>query len=156
MQEASQLVLPGAMGKGHSLSVEAPPKSWVRADAARLRQVLTNILGNAIKYTPEGGSIDLTAAPSRHDGREWLDIVIEDTGPGIRPEEIDRIFEPYYRIAETESEAGSGLGLSIASELIRQMGGNLEVTSEPGSGSKFTVRLLAWRDPSQQPSVRTN
>jgi signal transduction histidine kinase len=144
------------MGKGHSLSVEAPPKSWVRADAARLRQVLTNILGNAIKYTPEGGSIDLTAAPSRHDGREWLDIVIEDTGPGIRPEEIDRIFEPYYRIAETESEAGSGLGLSIASELIRQMGGNLEVTSEPGSGSKFTVRLLAWRDPSQQPSVRTN
>jgi signal transduction histidine kinase len=140
------------MGKGQSLSVEAPRQSWVRADAARLRQVLTNILGNAIKYTPEDGSIDVTATSSSHDGSEWFEISIEDTGPGIRPDEIDRIFEPYYRIADTESEAGSGLGLSIASELIRQMGGSLDVTSEPGSGSNFTVRLLAWRDPSHHPS----
>jgi two-component system, NarL family, sensor histidine kinase EvgS len=96
-----------------------------------------------VKYTPARGSIRITAAPGSARGRRWGDITVADDGPGISPEQLQEIFEPYVRLpgAETDAPDGAGLGLAISRELVRHMGGTLEVESQPGGGSAFTVRL---------------
>jgi phosphoserine phosphatase RsbU/P len=150
IEEAVLMVRPLASTKEQSLTVEAAPGLVVSADPDRLRQVLVNLLGNAVKYTPAGGSIRVTAAPGSARGRRWGDIAVADDGPGISREQLQEIFEPYYRLPGAEADApdGAGLGLAISRELVRQMGGALEVESEPGRGSAFTVRLplAAGRD----------
>ncbi len=110
----------------------------VRADEKRLRQILINIIGNAVKFTSHGGvTLRLRFA------REMATFEIEDTGPGIASTEIERIFEPFARgSAATGAVGGTGLGLTIARMLTDLMGGELRVTSEPGTGSRFIVRLF--------------
>ena len=109
----------------------------LRADEKRLRQVLINILGNAVKFTAHGEvRFRLRYA------REMATFVVEDTGPGIAGGEIERIFEPFARGAAAQGAVGgTGLGLTIARMLVAVMGGELTVASEPGQGSVFTVRL---------------
>ncbi|MEN3111584.1 ATP-binding protein [Uliginosibacterium paludis] len=110
----------------------------VRADEKRLRQILINLLGNAVKFTREGG----VAFRLRY-ARDMAVFEIEDSGPGIAPEELERIFEPFARGSSAASGAGgTGLGLTIASMLTGLMGGELSVRSTPGSGSCFTVKLF--------------
>jgi phosphoserine phosphatase RsbU/P len=146
MEEAAQLVLPAAMAKDQSLTVEPAAELWVRADPARLRQVIANLLGNAVKYTPLRGTIALRARTEDRADGSWCAVEIVDSGPGIATGEIDRIFEPYYRAPGTDTEAGAGLGLAIASELVRQMGGAISVTAADGGGTTFTVRIPLWTE----------
>jgi signal transduction histidine kinase len=107
-------------------------------DALRLGQVMGNLISNAIKMTPAGGKISLAAG--QETDQIWLRV--SDTGPGIQPEELQKIFEPFYRgQSGTRLDTGMGLGLSIAKNLVEAHGGVLQVDSRPGAGSAFTVWL---------------
>jgi signal transduction histidine kinase/DNA-binding NarL/FixJ family response regulator/putative methionine-R-sulfoxide reductase with GAF domain len=109
----------------------------VRTDERRLRQVLTNLLDNAIKYTDEGG---VALKVGHHDGR--VRFVVEDTGIGIPPEHLGRVFEAFHQVRDPSTHAeGTGLGLAICRTLVSLMGGTLEVTSVPGEGSRVWFAL---------------
>jgi two-component system, OmpR family, sensor histidine kinase BaeS len=110
----------------------------IMADPQRLAQVLGNLISNAIKYTPIGGTVTLTAGADT--GTVW--VRVSDTGPGIPAEEQEKVFSPYYRGQQGRRiRQGMGLGLSIARDLVSAHGGRLEVESIPGLGSHFTMRL---------------
>jgi len=111
----------------------------LRCDPPRLRQVLVNLVENAIKYSPSGGRIEVRVI----DGPDELRIEVRDEGLGIPPSEQARIFEKFYRLdAEmTRGVGGSGLGLYISREIVEQMGGTLSVRSSRGVGSTFSVTL---------------
>jgi len=139
--------------KSHTLTQRVQPAMVVRADATRLRQVLMNLLGNAIKFTPDGGFIELNAFTVRGDVR----IEVRDSGPVIPPEEQKRIFEAFYRLRESGTHTeGTGLGLAITHRLVELHGGDLTLESELGHGSCFYFTLpaaLCFRDsiPSKTP-----
>lgn len=114
-------------------------EAWVRADKRALRQVLINLLGNACKYTPEGGKITLRWRTV--DDRR-LRLEVRDNGPGIPEEQQARLFRPFERGAESDgATAGTGLGLVISRRLVRAMEGQLTLQSRPGQGSVFAVEL---------------
>jgi signal transduction histidine kinase len=119
--------------------VDADEPRLVRTDAGKLRQILINLVGNAVKYTGEGSiAVELDrAAPDR------LYVHVRDTGPGIAPEDRERIFEPFTQVdsSHTRSGSGTGLGLAICRRLARLMGGEVTVGSVPGEGSTFTLEL---------------
>jgi signal transduction histidine kinase/ligand-binding sensor domain-containing protein/CheY-like chemotaxis protein len=141
-----------AMDKGVELVVDAPsaPQPLVLADAMRLRQVLGNLVGNAVKFTNRGHVV--LAWESRRDtsGSVTATFVVRDTGVGIRPENLDRVFEPFSQEdASTQRRfGGTGLGLAIARELVELMGGRLTVASQPGQGTEFRFSLSL--EPTQQ------
>ena len=122
-----------------SLELVTSPAQPLRCDPSRLKQVLVNLVENAIKYSPEGGRIEVRIA----DSPDRLRIEVNDEGLGIPPSEQSRIFEKFYRLdAEmTRGVGGSGLGLYISREIVEQMGGLLSVSSRRGEGSTFTVTL---------------
>ncbi|HEV7588171.1 MAG TPA: ATP-binding protein, partial [Longimicrobium sp.] len=152
VEEAVLMVRPSATVKNQSLTVAAAAAITLRADPDRLRQVLVNLIGNAVKYTPPSGAIRIGARVAESDGRRWGVIEVADTGPGIPAEKLQAIFQPYFRLphAETDAPEGLGLGLAISRELIRKMGGDIEVDSEPGRGSSFAIRLPAAGDPADR------
>jgi signal transduction histidine kinase len=116
-------------------------ESRIRGDYAKIEQVITNLLDNAMKFTPPGGRITITL---EHDG-QFLKTSIQDTGVGIPPEKRSKIFERFYRV-EQESPSkvnGTGLGLHIAKNLIEMHGGQISVTSDVGKGSEFSFTLPA-------------
>jgi two-component system aerobic respiration control sensor histidine kinase ArcB len=109
----------------------------MRADVARVRQILLNVLGNAVKFTSQGGRITVT-------GREEPTLVvfeIRDSGQGIPHDKIEAVFEPFVRLRSSGGLPGTGLGLPISRNLARAMGGDLTVSSELGRGSRFTLSL---------------
>jgi two-component system, OmpR family, phosphate regulon sensor histidine kinase PhoR len=112
----------------------------VLADADRLTQVVMNLVRNAVTYTPEGGLVSIEAAA---DGPDHVALTVADTGIGIPPEDLERVFDRLYRTdaSRARSTGGYGLGLSIARELVEAMGGTISVASEVDTGSRFTVRL---------------
>lgn len=112
----------------------------VRADRTRIGQILDNLIGNAIRYTPAGGHVELSLVAEAR----WVAISVRDDGPGLTPEQAARVFERFYRADPSRSReaGGSGLGLTISKSLAEAMGGTLEVASDgPGHGATFTVRL---------------
>lgn len=114
---------------------------WAMVDLARLRDILTNLVVNALKFTPEGGSVIFSLA-CPDDAR--LQITVSDSGPGIAPEHREKIFERYFQVKRDDTPAdGLGIGLSYVAELTRAMGGHIEVRSNPGQGSAFVVTLPA-------------
>ncbi|WP_437808760.1 AAA family ATPase [Sorangium sp. So ce1078] len=115
----------------------------VRADEKRLTQVLLNLLGNAIKFTEEGSvTLRVEALEGSRNGARPVRFRVEDTGPGIAPDHIARIFEPFEQVGDERARSkGTGLGLSITKRLIEQMGGTIEVQSELGRGSAFSFTL---------------
>lgn len=129
-------------GKGLTLSVacDLPSPCWVLGDETRVRQVLLNLLGNAMKFTAAGG-VCLSAQRDLRTGHTRLSV--RDTGLGIPQDELARIFEPFHQAEGTYERrfGGSGLGLTIARELCRAMGGELGCQSQPGTGSVFTCEL---------------
>lgn len=128
-----------ALEKGLKWGTDIPENlPDVYIDPERMAQVVGNLLSNAIKYTPEGGSVTVTAGVN---GKEaWYQI--SDTGPGIDPAEQEQVFEPFFRSQKTSRfPQGLGLGLTIARDIVEAHGGQLELSSEPGQGSQFTVRL---------------
>ena len=114
----------------------------VLADERRLRQVLLNLLGNAIKFT-DNGSVGLRAsAEPRGPGQVLLRLDVEDTGIGMRPDDLDRIFEPFEQVGDVQRRSGgTGLGLTITRALVNDMGGQVQVRSELGRGTRFRVEL---------------
>ena len=116
----------------------------VRGDREHLRRLLLNLVDNAIKYTPAGGSVTL----SLQSDNEWASLIISDTGIGLSEDEQQKIFDRFHRAVDTRSkdERGVGLGLSIARSIADVHGGRIEVKSTPGKGSTFTVFLPANQD----------
>lgn len=112
---------------------------WVWADRNQLKQVFVNLLHNALQAMPQGGEMEVATSQRSREGRQWVTVSVTDTGVGIAPEDLDRIFEPFFT---TKSErGGTGLGLSVTYGIVTDHGGTIEVESEPGHGSRFTVYL---------------
>ncbi|MBL8896403.1 MAG: hypothetical protein JNM84_02190 [Planctomycetes bacterium] len=124
----------------------------LQGDRELLRQALVNLIGNAIKYTPEGGRVALEATL---DGEE-LEIAIADTGIGIGPEDLPRIFDKFYRASQAQSSRipGTGLGLPLARYLVESHGGRIEVSSVLGQGSTFRVRLPVLASSAEEPALQ--
>ena len=115
---------------------------YVRVDGPKLRQILINLLGNAIKFTREGSvKLRLSAQPADKPGRARLCFDIEDSGVGIPEHDLGRIFEPFERARNADPREGTGLGLTITRRFVELMGGTLLVESEAGRGSRFVVEL---------------
>jgi PAS domain S-box-containing protein len=142
-RDAVSLVSPGAAAKGLGLACELPDSGIaVRTDAGKLRQVLLNLLGNAVKFTEKGG-IMLRVAPV--DG--GVEFTVSDTGIGIPAENIERIFDRFWQADQRPSHniSGAGLGLTVSRTLVELIGGTLSVQSEAGKGSTFSFRIPAVR-----------
>ena len=122
---------------GVEIHTNVPDGVAVDADSNRLRQVLANIVDNAVKYTPRGGRIDLTAG--RDDATAW--IRVSDTGSGIPPEDLPRVWERLYRADKSRSTRGLGLGLSLVKAIVEAHGGLVTIQSRPGQGTSVEVRL---------------
>ncbi|MED5617729.1 hybrid sensor histidine kinase/response regulator [Ideonella sp. BN130291] len=133
-----------------AFDVAADLPAMVLVDLRRLRQVLLNLLGNAVKFT-DSGTVSLVARSEggTEDGFSLLHIDVSDTGVGIKPEDVPAIFKPFEQVGDVRRrEAGTGLGLTITRALVRAMGGDIRVTSELGRGSRFSVTLrLQHADP---------
>jgi signal transduction histidine kinase len=108
----------------------------IQGDAVRLRQIVSNLLSNALKFTPSGGQVTISVAG--REGSAFLEV--RDTGPGIQPDEIERVFDRFYRGSSVRA-GGSGIGLAVVRDLVRAHGGEVSVESEPGAGSRFLVVL---------------
>ncbi|HWZ94055.1 MAG TPA: ATP-binding protein [Opitutaceae bacterium] len=142
-----------AEAKGLEISCQLQPgvPGQARTDGARLRQVLLNLLGNAVKYTREGSiklgiqrcdPVDLgMPVPEWARIGVWVEFAVIDTGPGIAPEDQQRIFEPFIRLERDLAEQGAGLGLALTGRLCHALGGNLHVESDGEHGSSFIARL---------------
>jgi two-component system phosphate regulon sensor histidine kinase PhoR len=116
------------------------PELWVRADAVRVEQVLSNLLDNAIKYGRPGGRVALGAGAS---GATEVEVFVQDDGPGLPPEALERVFERFYRVdkARSREQGGTGLGLAIVKHLVQSHGGRVWAKSEPGRGAAFYFTL---------------
>lgn len=143
LADIEALVLPQASAKDQSLTCRTSASDLVvRADREKLRQVLLNLLSNAVRHSPVGASITVVAERRGADG---VAIEVGDTGPGIPPDRHEAIFEPFVQLDRslTRSTEGVGLGLAISRDLARGMGGDITVTSAPGEGACFVLTLPA-------------
>jgi signal transduction histidine kinase/CheY-like chemotaxis protein len=140
IEQSSQLMAPiAADGSIRIIQDCAHPALAVYADRQRVAQVLVNLVSNAVKYNQPGGSITISC---REEGTGQAAIVVSDTGPGISPENLERIFVPFERLgAEQTAVEGTGIGLPLARALTEAMRGKLTASSVPGQGSAFTVTL---------------
>jgi signal transduction histidine kinase len=132
-----------AEANGNTLVIElGDDLGTMRSDPVRVRQILLNLLSNACKFTSDG-TVSLTAARSTSEGADWLVLTIADTGIGMSPDTVDKLFEPFVQAdpSTTREYGGTGLGLAISRRFSRMLGGDITVQSEPGKGSVFTVEL---------------
>jgi len=132
-------VRPLALKNKQTLNAELPPSlPVIQADEERLRQVVLNLLNNAFKFTPPGGSITVRA----REENAYLITEVQDTGPGISKEEQAKLFEPYQQSEELRTRlSGLGLGLSLAKKLVELHGGQIWVKSQKGKGSTFAFSI---------------
>jgi heavy metal sensor kinase len=137
--DAVEQIRPAAVDKAIALNVSSNGDIRLRADQDLILQLMLNLLDNSVKYTPRGGSIDLSC---RAEGSH-AEVTVADTGSGIPAEHLPHIFDRFYRVdkARTRAEGGAGLGLSISRWIAEAHGGTLRVESTPGRGSKFTLSL---------------
>ncbi|HEX6708246.1 MAG TPA: ATP-binding protein [Albitalea sp.] len=154
MAEAMRTVVPLVRAKGLSMQFDyLGDITWVRGDAPRLRQVLTNLIGNAAKFT-ERGHVKLSAQVRLTDGDGCVATLrVEDSGPGIAPDELERLFDAFEQgdTSATRRHGGTGLGLSIARGLAQAMGGDIAAESAPGAGATFTLTLPLRALPDPRP-----
>lgn len=137
LEESAELYRLGAEGSGRSLELDCAEDLSVRADPARLRRILANLLDNAVKYGGSGGRIRLSA----RDENGTVAIAVEDDGPGIAAEDLPRIFDRLYRSGRNRDKSGLGLGLSLVKALVEAQGGTVAADNVPGRGARFVVRL---------------
>jgi len=137
IEDVAELYRYVAEDKGIFIHKKASNDLCLTADPNRMRQILANLLDNAIKYTPTGGRIDMEA---HHRGQEII-ILVNDTGIGIHPEELPRIWDRLYRCDQSRSQKGLGLGLSLVKAIVQAHKGQIDVLSEPGKGSNFIISL---------------
>jgi len=142
--EAKQLTM--------TLEDTGPEPLTVCSDHARVRQVLSNLVSNAVKYTPSGGNIRIRVEPRPKPGaedEEWIATDIADNGPGISPDQLPRLFDEFARF-DPKAAQGSGIGLAISERIAGALGGTISVVSETGTGSTFTLWL-----PANAPPIKT-
>ena len=152
---ALDLIGPLAAARNIELRADDPAITdlYVRADRQRLKQILLNLIANAVKYNRQGGNAAVTCEMA---GAEHLRIVVTDTGPGIAPEHIARLFTAFDRLgAEQTDVEGTGLGLTLSKRLVEAMGGEIGVTSEVGVGSAFWIELPVAERPLEQAGEST-
>jgi two-component system phosphate regulon sensor histidine kinase PhoR len=139
MAEVSEYVRVLAEAHGVALEFKSVAPITIQGDREHLRRLLLNLVDNGIKYTPAGGRVTLTL---QRDG-EWAVLRVADTGIGLVPEELEPIFQRFYRApaAVDQGKEGSGLGLCIARSIAEAHGGRMSVESSPGQGSSFTAFL---------------
>lgn len=143
IQEVAALYQFETQKKNISLDLDIAPRlPTIEVDPGRMTQVLTNILDNAMRHTPAGGRITLSAKQAG----DQVELAIQDSGPGLKADDLERIFERFYRADASrqreDSGSGSGLGLAIAKSIVQAHNGQLSAESEAGSGLKIIVRLL--------------
>jgi signal transduction histidine kinase len=112
-------------------------QSGMAVDRQQLARALENLVENAIQHSPAGGIVTITATPSEEDGGKWVEIRVEDEGPGFREKDMPRLFEPFF----TRREGGTGLGMALVERIIRSHGGQVLAGNRPGGGAVLTVRL---------------
>jgi CheY-like chemotaxis protein/anti-sigma regulatory factor (Ser/Thr protein kinase) len=147
MPEVLSIVRPLAMAK--KIRVEqSVPDLWIHADRVRFKQILYNLLSNALKFTPEGGNVRVDCASES----AFVCFAVSDTGVGIRAEDQQVIFQEFRQVGETTRgvKEGTGLGLAITKRLVEQQGGTINVESELGKGTRFTFTLPAGKGISKQ------
>lgn len=146
VEQAVQLLLPTAQEKGLAVLTNLAPDLPVRAvgDSLRIRQVLLNLVGNAIKFTARGEVSIYVAVASETDTTTTLSISVVDTGVGLSPEQLESVFEPFVQgtLTPATKYGGTGLGLSISKSLVHMMGGEIHAEGSPGRGSKFWFTVL--------------
>ncbi|QXD16272.1 response regulator [Rhodocaloribacter litoris] len=143
--ELAQAFLPLAERKGVALLVDVPPEPvLVYFDHDQLEKVIGNLLSNAFKFTPEGGTVRVTVNADA----EAAEVQVSDTGPGIAPEDLDHIFDRFYRADESTAhrQPGTGIGLALVKELVELHGGTIRAESTVGEGTTFRVRLPRGSD----------
>jgi two-component system, OmpR family, phosphate regulon sensor histidine kinase PhoR len=141
-----------ATERGARLEVAVPEASaWVEADPSALRQILTNLIGNALRYLAPGGTVGVAA---RDAGDGWVEVAVSDDGAGIPSAHLPRIFERFYRVdaARSREEGGTGLGLAIVKHLVEAHGGTVDAESELGAGTTVRFRLPAASAEATDPS----
>ncbi len=141
VRDIAEMMRLRAKQKGLQLELDQSSEfpRYITGDEARLRQILVNLIGNAVKFTELGGvSIRLGI---KNDTQQRLLIEVKDTGPGISPEDQGRLFQPFVQLAESTTQSGSGLGLAIARQFVLMMGGEIGLESELGKGSRFWIEL---------------
>ncbi|MEC7523482.1 MAG: ATP-binding protein [Myxococcota bacterium] len=138
LQAAIEMASPLVDQRGHTLEIRAPAGAWVDGDARRLAQVFSNLLTNAARYTPRGGTIEVAGAVVG----DRVQVAVRDDGRGISPDSLPRLFRPFERIEPSGADGGLGLGLSIVRGLVEKHGGDITIESDGvGRGTTVTVRL---------------
>jgi PAS domain S-box-containing protein len=134
-----------ALEKGLTLLLDQSSEfpRYIKGDEARLRQIIVNLLGNAVKFTEQGGVVIRLGVKSN--ANEHLVLEIEDTGPGIAPENLQRVFQPFVQVGESGGQKGTGLGLTITRQFVQMMGGTIDAESTLGKGSRFRVVIPVER-----------
>lgn len=139
LAEVQQSFLPRAKQARVHLSFQVEEEMpWILGEKQKLRQVVANLLDNALKFTPAGRLVKVSAASDER----YVDVLVTDTGPGIAPEHVPHVFERFYKVERSRHDEGSGLGLAIAKHIVQAHGGYVDVKSREGEGTEFTVRLL--------------
>jgi len=138
-EEASGPLIPLAKEKDLSISISIQPDIEFFGDQSKIKQLIVILMDNAVKYTPEGGSVGLSVSSSRDN----VEMVVSDTGEGVAEEDQDKIFERFYRVdkARSSEAGGLGLGLSIAGWIVKEHQGTIKVDSAVGKGSTFRISL---------------
>ncbi len=142
VEDVVDALRPLAVAKALSLDTRIEPDLFVRGDSDSLIRVFLNLLDNAIKFTEEGGIVVET-----HSSGDAVIVAVKDTGVGIPPDRLGDIFDRFYRADPSRSTPGSGLGLSLAAQIVCDHAGDLSVQSEEGAGSTFSVRLQRFEQP---------
>ncbi|MCE5272819.1 HAMP domain-containing protein [bacterium] len=138
VRDAYDIFLPVAEGKDIRFRLSLPQEPFFTSgNISRLQRAIANLVDNAIKFTPEGGEVQLTAGATV----DRVLISVIDSGMGMDQKELDRIFERFYRVDKSRSTPGNGLGLSLVRAIVHAHGGEIQVKSQPGKGSGFTVAL---------------
>jgi signal transduction histidine kinase len=153
VQDACDLFQAIAEAKGLRITFKPGDNSSIYGDNSKLQRLMVNLLDNAVKYTPPGGTITVAVTQSdRH-----VVTTVSDTGIGISEEDLPKVFTRFFKCDPSRSQAGCGLGLNLAKAIVHSHGGTISVTSSPGKGSTFTVNLPQsplGKPPANQPSAR--
>ena len=143
VKDVARTIEPMATKNGNRLVIDCSPGlGTIHADQTRFRQALLNLASNANKFT-EKGTITITAHQEQENGRDWITLAVADTGIGMTPEQMSRLFQEFSQASSATASryGGTGLGLAISRRFCQMMGGDITVESEPGRGSTFTIRL---------------
>ena len=143
IKDVAKTIEPMATKNGNRLVIDCPPDlGTIHADQTRLRQSLLNLASNANKFT-EKGTVTITAHQGQENGRGWITFAVADTGIGMTPEQMGKLFQEFSQASSATASkyGGTGLGLAISKRFCQMMGGDITVESESGRGSTFTIRL---------------